>query len=84
MSETFSSFLLSQLQTAKDDSSFKILNLRNEARERLKAINNRPYDNLTADPIRELAGIVSLIIEISVHQDAVTHSGQQLAVLDRS
>ena len=78
------SFLLSQLQTAKDESSLKILNLRNEARERLRAINNRPSSDFTSDQICELAGVCGLLVELSSHQDIVCYSGTQLAMLDRS
>ena len=80
MSETLSSFLLSQLQTSKDHSQEKILNLRSEVRDRLTAINNGPcrYD---ADPVRDLAAVCRLPLEIGVEQDAVCYSERQLAVL---
>lgn len=80
MGEALSSFFLSQLQTSKDHSQEKILKLRNDVRDRLRAINNRPSDS-TADTVGDLAAVCVLLLEIGVEQDAVCYSGQQLATL---
>lgn len=81
MNEAFSSFFLSQLQTSKDRSQEKIFDLRNEARDRLRAINNTPSGSSPDLVVRDLAAVCILLLQIGVEQDSVCYSGQQLAIL---
>lgn len=78
MSETSSSFFRSTLQSTKDEAEHKILNLRNEARERLRAINNRPCDASPDAILNEIAVVARMLLDITVEQGNLLHASLQL------
>lgn len=76
----FPALLPSSLSESHDHSQERVHLLRNDARYRLRAINNEPVAD-SAGAIRDLAAICYLLLEIGVRQDEVCYtSGQMLSL----
>jgi hypothetical protein len=78
--KAFPALLASSLSQSHDHSLERVHLLRNDARDRLRAINNEPV-NTSAGAIRDLATICALLLEIGVKQDSFYYSRQQLPAL---